>query len=348
MIYGEHQLYKLTISNPGTGDAEEVTIHLVPINPGEGSVATHRMGKLAAGSSKTVEIELTARQAGNISIKADATADGDLKASAAQDVLVRRAVLQVSVAGPKLHYASSPASYEVRIKNAGDTTAKNVMVAAALPAEVELLSATAGGQLDAGQSHVNWTVGEIPAGGEAAVSFKCMMKGTGVNRVEAPATAEGDLKDSALASTQVMALADLVLEVTDTPGPIPVGQEMEFDVHVRNRGTNVAEHVELVAYFSDGFEPIGVEGGQFELGAGTVLFKPIASLAAGSESSYKIKAKASTAGNHRVRVELQCKSLGTRLTREDSTLFYGEDGSLSPETTVVGDGDPQQQPAGEQ
>ncbi|HEX4147772.1 MAG TPA: CARDB domain-containing protein, partial [Pirellulales bacterium] len=304
VIYGEHQLYKLTISNPGTGDAEEVMIQLVPINPGEGSVATHRLGKLPAGSSKSVEIELTARQAGNISIKADATADGNLRASAAQEVLVRRAGLQVAVAGPKLHYASSPAAYEIRVKNPGDTAAKNVTLVAALPAEVELLSASGDGQFDAAQARVTWSVGEIPAGGDAAVSFKCTLKSTGVNRIEATATAEGDLKDAGLANTQVMALADLVLEVTDTPGPIPVGQEMEFVVHVRNRGTNSAEQVELVAYFSEGFEPIGVEGGKFELGAGTVLFKPIATLAAGGETSYKIKARASTAGNHRVRVEL--------------------------------------------
>jgi hypothetical protein len=215
-----------------------------------------------------------------------------------------------------------------------------VAIVASLPGEVELLSATAGGQLDAAQCRITWAPGEIPAGGETAVSFKCTMKGTGVNRVEALATADGDLKDSGLANTQVMALADLVLEVTDSPGPIPVGQEMEFDVQVRNRGTNSAEQVELVAYFSDGFEPIGVEGGKYEMGAGTVLFKPIASLAAGAETSYKIKARASIAGNHRVRVELQCKSLGTRLTREDSTLFYGEDGALS-DAPASSDGEPQ-------
>ncbi|HEY5310947.1 MAG TPA: CARDB domain-containing protein [Pirellulales bacterium] len=327
VIYGEHQLYKLTISNPGTGDADAVTIQLEPINPNEGTTATHRMGKLPAGSSKTVEIELTARQAGHISIKADAAADGDLKASAIQNVLVRRAGLQVSITGPKLHYAGSPAAYEIRVKNPGDATAQNVSIVATVPPEVTLASASGNGQVEAGQNRVVWPVDEIAAGSETSVSFKCLMRGTGSNRIEATASAD-DLKESALVSTQVMALADLVLEVTDTPGPIPVGQETTFDVQVRNRGSNSAEQIELVAYFSDGFEPTTVEGGKYEMGAGTVLFKPIGSLAAGAETSFKIKARANTAGNHRIRVELQCKTLGTRLTREDSTLFYGEDGTL--------------------
>jgi uncharacterized repeat protein (TIGR01451 family) len=327
VIYGEHQLYKLTISNPGTGDAEGVMIQLDPINPNEGTTATHRMGKLPAGSSKTVEIELTARQAGHISIKAAAAGDGDLKASAVQNVLVRRAGLQVSMTGPKLHYAGSSATYEVRVRNTGDATAQDVSVVATVPPEVTLVAASGNGQLEAGQNRIVWPVDEIASGSETTVSFKCMMKGTGANRIEVTAISD-DLKESALVTTQVMALADLVLEVTDTPGPIPVGQEMMFDVQVRNRGSSSAEQVELVAYFSDGFEPISVEGGKYEMGAGTVLFKPIVSLAAGSETSFKIKARASTAGNHRVRVELQCKSLGTRLTREDSTLFYGEDGTL--------------------
>ena len=51
----------------------------------------------------------------------------------------------------------------------------------------------------------------------------------------------------------------------------------------------------------------------------------------------KIKARANTPGSHRIRVEVQCKTLGTKLTSEDTTLFYAEDGS-------VGSGAPQTLP----
>jgi uncharacterized repeat protein (TIGR01451 family) len=326
VVFGQQQIYKLTITNPGTGDADDCTIHLIPITPGEGTAASHRVGTLAAGASKSVEIELTARQAGRLVIKAEATADGDLKANASEEVFVRRAGLEIVLAGPKVHYAGAPALYEVRVKNPGDAPAQNVNVVAALPSEVELLAASHSGHHEPSRGEVTWTVDQLAAGSEQVFTVKCALKTTGINRVEALATADGDLKDTALVNTQVMALADLVLDVTDTPGPIPVGQDMTYEVRIRNRGSNSAEGVDVVAYFSEGVEPIAVDGGNHELNAGTVLFKPIASLAAGDETVYKIKARASVPGNHRIRVELQCKSLGTRLTRDDTTLFYGDDG----------------------
>jgi uncharacterized repeat protein (TIGR01451 family) len=334
VVYGEQQVYKLTISNPGTGDADGVTVHLIPINPGEGTTATHRVGTLPAGASKTVEIELTARQAGRISIKAEATAEGDLKANATEEVLVRRAQLQVAIVGPKVHYAGTSANYELRVKNPGDAPAEDLNLAALLPTEVSGVTATDDGLFESDENRIVWSLASLAPGQEVAYRFKFVMKSTGANRIEGVATAAGDLKDSNLVNTQVMALADLVLEVSDSPGPIPVGDEVIYEVQLRNRGTGAAEEVEIVASFSNGLEPLSVEGGRYEISSGSVVFKPIASLAAGSEALFKIHGRAKTAGNHAIRVELECKSLGTRLSREDSTLFYSEDGASAATPTT--------------
>ena len=342
VAYGQQQVYKLTIMNPGTGDAEGVTLHLMPINPGEGSMASHRLGTLAAGASKSVEIELTARQAGRITIKAEASADGDLKTMAVEEVIVRRPQLQVTVSGPKLHYAGAPATYEVRVKNPGDAAAHQVKVAAVLPSDVEVLSAGQSGQNDASQHQVNWRIETLAPAAEQVFTFKCVMRSSGVNRIEAVAQAEGDLKDANLVNTQILAVADLALDVSDSAGPVPVGQEMTYEIRIRNRGTNGAEQVEAVAFFSQGLEPVKVEGGAHEMRDGAVIFKPLAMVPAGGETILKINARASTPGSHRIRVEVQCKTLGTKLTSEDTTLFYAEDGS------VGGSSEPPQRLPGQQ
>jgi hypothetical protein len=284
------------------------------------------LGTLAAGASKSVEIELTARQAGRITIKAEATADGDLKTTAVEEVIVRRPQLQVVVSGPKVHYAGAPATYEVRVKNPGDAAAHQVNVAAVLPADVDVLASNQSGQFDASQHQINWTIPSLAAAGEQTFTFKCILRNAGANRIEAMAQAEGDLKDASLVNTQILAVADLMLDVTDSPGPIPVGQEMTYEIRIRNRGTNGAEQVETLAFFSQGLEPVSVEGGSHEIRDGAVIFKPLAAVAAGGEAILKIKARATSAGSHRIRVEVQCKSLGTHLTSEDTTLFYAEDG----------------------
>ena len=82
VMFGKSQRYALTLSNPGTGDAEDVLIELVP--PG-GNVQTpvrHKVGALAAGATKTIELELTAREAGELKMQAAAIAAGDLRAEA--------------------------------------------------------------------------------------------------------------------------------------------------------------------------------------------------------------------------------------------------------------------------
>ena len=329
VTYGQQQIYKLTISNPGTGDADDVVVHLLPITASDGATASHRIGKLKAGASMSVEIELTARQAGKLSIRAEATADAGLKSDALAEVWVRRPALEVVASAPKMHYAGTPVTCEVHVRNTGDSPARAVNVNAILPGGAEFISAGQGGQADAVSGEVAWTIPALPPGAEQVVSFKYKVKSAGNSRVEAVAAAEGDVRASAMAQMQVLAVADLVLEVIDSPGPIPVGDDTVYTVKVRNRGTSGAEDVSMEAYFSNGIEPVSVEGGPNQLSPGTVTFQPT-QVAAGAEATYKIHARAGIAGNHQLRVELQCKSTGTRLMQERATLFYGEDSVAAP------------------
>ena len=95
VLFGQSKVYKLTLSNPGNGDAENVLVSLMPIGRGGEAAASHKLGTVKAGDSRTIEVELTARQAGEVSIKAQAFADGGLRAEVAEKVLVRRANLVV-------------------------------------------------------------------------------------------------------------------------------------------------------------------------------------------------------------------------------------------------------------
>ena len=64
VLFGQTKVYKLTISNPGNGDTHNVSVTLLPIGHGSEAPGTHKLGNLAAGESKTIDIELTARQSG--------------------------------------------------------------------------------------------------------------------------------------------------------------------------------------------------------------------------------------------------------------------------------------------
>ncbi|GAG05066.1 unnamed protein product, partial [marine sediment metagenome] len=99
------------------------------------------------------------------------------------------------------------------------------------------------------------------------------------------------------------------------------------------RGSKQADGVEVMAYFSEGIEPIAVSGANHTLGPGQVLFQGIGTLEAGKEVLVKITARANTPGNHMFRAEVHCKPLSTKLVSEETTHFFN--GMLVADRPIV-------------
>ena len=327
VLFGEREVYRLELANSGTGDAENVEITLTPVGTGQNVPATHQVGTMKAGQKKVIEIELTARQTGTLTIKVDARGDGGVAAHLDHEVAVHRPALAVDVQAPSLQYVGTEATCLIRVSNPGTAPAKNVAVTATVPPGAEYVSCTAEGRLAPDQRTVNWTLENLEVGAEAAFELTCSLARTGLSRLEIVSSASGGVTASGDAMIRVEAIADLELDVTDPAGPVPLDSEAAYQVRIRNRGSKSAEQVEVVAYFSQGIEPTVAEGGGHQKSSGQVVFETIPSLAAGQEVTFQIKAKAETAGNHICRVEVYCKPLGTRLVSEETTHFYGGPGA---------------------
>ena len=163
------------------------------------------------------------------------------------------------------------------------------------------------------------------------MELRCIVNWAGDNTLEVAADADqGNLATSNSITTHVVALADLKLEVSDPKGPIAVGKEALYEVRVRNRGSNAAEQVNVVALFSEGIEPVGVEGGQHSIENGRVAFRTIEGLPAGREIIFKIRAIAKQAGTHVFRAEVLCRELETKLAAEETTRFYLDQNAAAP------------------
>jgi uncharacterized repeat protein (TIGR01451 family) len=163
--FGEKAVFELTFANPGSADAENVLVRLMPIDPGD-DADTHEIGTIPAASKQTVEIELVARQPGTLAIRAEATAESGLKSEAVREVTVLKPDLKVEVAGPKFRYARTVATYHVKVLNPGNTVARGVQVGAMLPAQSNFVSCSGGGQKEEGANNIRWKVPDLAAGGE--------------------------------------------------------------------------------------------------------------------------------------------------------------------------------------
>ncbi|MCE9605598.1 MAG: DUF11 domain-containing protein [Planctomycetia bacterium] len=335
--FGEQRLYKLTVSNPGTGTAENVVLHLMPLSPNDGEAVSHKIGDLKAGQDTSVEVELTARQAGNLKIRTAASADGNLKTEAAADVVVHRAALDVAIVAPKVVFAGVPGNYEVRVRNTGDDQARNLRLTVDLPHGTKLLTALPAPKTEVKGNQAHWTIERLAPGAEQVFSLRCSLESGGAQQLTATTSADGDLRKTAQASTDVQSVADLALDVIDTPGPVAVGQPVTYEIHVKNRGMKSAEGVDIVAYFSDGIEPEKAEGQAHELQPGMVVFKSLSIVGAGQDRVLRVTARATAAGNHRLRVELHSRTPQTQLSHEDATFFYLDE---APNSTVSENGTP--------
>ncbi|MEN6497468.1 MAG: hypothetical protein ABFD16_24485 [Thermoguttaceae bacterium] len=337
VLFGKREVYRLELANTGTGEAEAVEISLLPIGTGENVPATHRLGTLAAGEKKIIEVELTARQAGVLTIKVDARGDGGVAASLAETIAVLRAALDVTVDASRRQFVGHEARYQLHVVNTGTAPATNVRLGARLPLGTKYLSSTDDGKLAGERGEVTWTIDSLAPGAAKDIDLFCTLERSGSNRLDVSALADGDLAASAVSTMQVEAIADLRLEVVDPSGPVAVGDDATYEVKIRNRGSKSAEEVEVVVYFSRGVEPTAVDGGSHKIAPGQVVFDKIPVLAAGQAMSFKIHAKAEAAGNHVFRAEVYCQPLGTKLVSEETTHYYGSaEGGLRERTMHAG------------
>ena len=326
VFFNSPQVYRLTLTNPGTGMAEEVYINLLPPAGGNESLSQHQLGELQPGASKTVEVELPPREAGKLFVKATASALGGVTAEAEKGIFCRKPELEVDWRGSVQKYAGTVATYYLRVRNPGTAAADDVEVEVRLPGGAEFVSGSEGHIVDRAKPTLTWRVGSLLPGDDRYMELKCILNNAGTNRFSVTAaTAEGDLTDTKSAEVNVIALADLKLDVTDPKGPIPVGQEAVYEIRVRNRGQNTAEEVDVVALFSEGINVQTVEGVEYSVADGRVTFPTIEKLEAGQEIVLKIHARATQPGAHVFRVEVLCSDLEIKLAVEETTRFFADE-----------------------
>ncbi|MCA9214444.1 MAG: hypothetical protein KDB27_15340 [Planctomycetales bacterium] len=323
VLYGEKKVYTLTVSNPGTGDAENVVLQLLPFVPNE-DPAVRELGVLKAGERRTLEVELKARQTGRLHIRAEANAANGLRAHGQQEVFVRRASIQVKAEAPEMKYAGSRATFRIRVSNSGDAMARDVIAVASLPTGAEDVEVKSNGIVKNDRSEIHWELGALRPGAVRVLEFECTLTEAGTNRVDVRSVAGDNLSAVTSAQTTVESLADLKLTVDDPKGAIATGTEVTYEVRVQNRGTKDAKNISMIGYFSEGIEPTAINGWTGKVKEGQVEMDQINRLGPGQELTIKITATANRPGNHVFRAEVTCNNPETRLASEEWTRFYGD------------------------
>ncbi len=320
VTYGDTTVFTVTVSNPGTGDARGVNLSLAL---GDESADTLQVGTVEAGGRREFQVEVTARQAGAMPIRATAQGQGELQAAAEEELLVRRAVLELRARGSGVKYAGSAGTYELRVINQGDADADRVRGSVRLPQGARYVQGLE--QVQESGDLLEWPIGSLAPGEERVYRFFCELADEGEARFDFTVRGEADLQATEQVVTRVETIADLTMRVEDPRGPIAVGKEVLYEVHITNRGTKEASQVQLIAQFSEGIEPASADGARAEIVPGQVVFHPIARLNPGETIRLTVRARGEKAGNHLFRAELRCGDPEYRLVSENTTAFFADD-----------------------
>lgn len=316
VTFGQANTYRLHLRNAGDAPAENVQVNLTA---GEYGSSSTNAGTIAPGQQEVVDIELTFNQKGSIQIEAKANASGNLSSQTKIGVLVRKPELSVQVEAPSLVYHGNATKYLVQVRNSGDAPASNVQASLQLPAGAKPASLPPGARLNGQQ--VNWPISDLPAGEAKNYEFAINLQSEGANVAQVTCADASGTSAKSSCQTELKAVADLKLLVSDPIAPAPVGSEVVYEMQITNRGSKAASDVRVIAQFSEGIEPRRGEGHGHRIVPGQVFFDPISTIGPGATLKLRVVAVASKSGTHRFRSEVRSSGTEIKLVQEESTEY---------------------------
>ncbi len=318
VLWGTQVSYRLLIRNVGNGPAENIRLELLQTGT-EAQVC--ELPLLRAGEERSEVVDVWTGKQSQIDINIQAQADYNLSAQVKKSITVLKPDIIMTVESPAAQFLGKDAEYVVKLQNLGTAEAKNLVLVADVPLGATLVSCSQNGALSP-DKQVVWKIPSLPIGEIFVCNLVCQSNREGDCLLTTAVSDRSGLLAECQGSFQAVAIIDLKLDVATPDGPVEVGDEAIYTVTVENRGTKIAENVEVTVSFGRGLEPFAAEGGKVLMKDGQVVFDAIPRLAAGQQVVLKVKGKADSPGSHRIRTDIVCPSADTHLVNEQTSYFF--------------------------
>jgi uncharacterized repeat protein (TIGR01451 family) len=328
VLIGRQVEFKIALTNSGDGYARKVIVRAKlsaglraatnesndqnifeqefdVIKPNERIELEPLVADTVAGGAQTCEVEVT-------------TPDVVGKQEGLKDVKTVSVIepkLQMEFTGPAERYTESDAEYLITLHNPGTAAARNVKLAVTLPISGgQLLSLPANARYDKSTRRIQWTTNALEPGEKEKVAFKFQMRvnGPGMFTIVAETRADGALADKKRISTNVVGMADLVLNVSTRKRLVDAGAKATYEIRIQNLGTKEASRVLVRAELSDNLEALETDhdAKTDPKTKSHIQFAVIEHLPAGHEKILRIKVTALKAGQATCHVFLTHDDLG--------------------------------------
>ncbi len=286
------------------------------------------LGDIPAGQTRNATAHLKAAHSGRFSSSATVKSDAGDAASPLITTIARQPKLQLSIKGPEKEYLGKRVVYQVTITNRGDIAAQRATLRFSPSDGGKAISVTdaEGSQIapaDDGNANGASGLGTIDPGTSKVVNATFEPINGGVFKVDALASAKCATDATQSASTDVVAVAALLLEAADVEDPVAVGKNVVYKIKVTNQGNGSDSNIRVTAILpaeeefvkADGITAASVDGQ-------TISFAPVTSLAAKDVAVWEITARALQAGNVEFKVNVTSDSVRRQAGKTESTKLY--------------------------
>jgi uncharacterized repeat protein (TIGR01451 family) len=322
---GAPEKYRMRIKNPGSAVLPDLTLSLQTETT---SQYDSQIGPIAPGSEKIIDIELTFDHPGLFPIVAAAKdPSGKLQQRQRIDVQVQKIEVKATWFGPEEFIQGSKADYELVIENSGGIPAANLACSIAIPDGIELIELPEG--VTRQGNELRWSIPKLDPRSQFTLPVRCEMNRSGNHTLAFQARSDQNITLRSDISTLVEAIADLELVVKEPQAPAPVGTRVVYELQVSNLGSKAAENIRVVAQFSEGIEPLALEGHAGRIVPGQALFENLTSIGPNQTVTLRVICQASKNGVHRFRAAVQSPSSQEDLLEEGSTRFVGSNSKTS-------------------
>jgi uncharacterized repeat protein (TIGR01451 family) len=308
--------YVIRLSNPGTGDLDDIQLfadydlgleHEQVKNPDgdrkKNVLMTPIKGGLKAGASRDETLVLMPRRAGPQALNVRATSAG-LQAAATHVVNVQKPNVSLRVEGPTKRYVGRPAEWKIIVKNEGEADQSGVVVRDRLPAELGFKVASRGGTHAAGE--VTWFVGTLKAGEEVALDLttECQKAAAAAEKITL-VSGDGNVRAEKSSRLEIEGIAAIRMEMRDDVDPVEVGKNAIYRMTLTNTGSAPAKSIEVKATLPlELLKAVRASGPTKETIAGRfITFDKVDSLQPGAKVMFIFECQALKEGDARFKVE---------------------------------------------
>ena len=275
-------------------------------------------GTLAPGESKQCKFNAAAAATGKYQDSAQATSDQGVSAKASAVTMVHQAVLALSCKAREQQYIGRSFDVCYTVSNTGDATAAGSQVVMPVPAGLTVNSATAGGHMSG--NNLVWDLGSLGVNAPQNLCATFVSANAGTFDFEATAKGTCAAPVSTSCATRVVGIPAILLEKSDNPDPVAIGDTTTYTVKVTNQGTANDSNVHVVITVDN--ELVPVSSPQGSINGQVVDFPVVPTLAPKDSFTYTVVAKGVKAGGAVTKFTLTSAMLASPITAEESTTVY--------------------------